>query len=210
MNKLSKKEKDKLDLLVRWIFNGILQNIYVTIPVKNNQKTFKVNNLPRFNLEESNTGAFILLTIGIEVFGRLLLRFSNEHDVSKRSFVTFIRNFFPKQYIKRSEKLYHSLRCNLVHNYILKYSGNNGWFLTRQNRQLYQNHLEFMPGTRRLIVHLEKFFLDFKSAVEQYIDILEKMGNQSIWVFVGRRERRWRYERVNYCKNFLKAIKYMK
>lgn len=173
--------ENKLKRIVKWIFSDIVINL------RSNNEIWKDYNLGHikvykwgFEIGESNIGVIQLICAAIEVFGRIFKGKRSERDVSRECFTTFIKNFFPKEYHQFADEIYTKYRCGLLHSHILDYK--NSFYPNRYNRDPRAKHLMFADKNLnefvnnpdenhpRMVLDIDRFFYDFKHAVETFCD----------------------------------------
>ena len=188
-------EKEKLDrklrFLIRWIFSDIVINLRSNNGVwkkhgADSEQVYKYG----FKLDESNIGTIQLICIGVETFGRVFKGRKNERDCAKDCFVSFMKNFFPKEYHSVSMEIYKRYRCSLLHGHILGYKEN--FYPNRYERDARASHLSFgneqlKPDSfvaeqdathTRMVLDVDRFYNDFKHAVEIFCEkILKEKEN---------------------------------
>lgn len=137
-------------------------------------------------LKESNMGSLQLICVGIETFGRIMNGFRNESGKingkakSEIAFTSFLNYFQNKKYNAFADELYKRYRCGLLHSFILGYDdknlgfapvrGNCSWHLIYTTK-----NIKFRSETKsnkyfRLVINIDRFYKDFKEAVEGIID----------------------------------------
>lgn len=176
--------ESKLKRLVRMIF----QDLYVNLYAKKSSPPVSVK-VGKWEIElaESNAGSLALACAGVETLGRCLLGKKLEKDVSGVCYAAFIDTFFPAlNYNGKGKEIYKSYRCGFLHSHYLGFNSENGFCPIRgadnSKHLTYTNSRvnEFSSGKNikccRLVLHVDTFVQDFKTAVEDYISELN--GNQ--------------------------------
>jgi len=171
--------KNRLRFITRWVLGDITINIRSTAKVWENQKQDKESvNEYEFEIGESNIGSIQLICAGIETFGRILDGKKDDRNCSSDCFVNFIKGYFSRQYHNLSDELYEKYRCSLLHSHVLGFK--TTLFPNRCMRNAQAQHLyfgnecnsSFQPNEdsdhQRLILDVDQFYQDFKSAVEKY------------------------------------------
>lgn len=173
----------KLKFIIRWVFSDIAVN------VRSDNKIWQEKNLDKetvykygFEVGESNIGSIQLICVGIETFGRIAKGKKDEKDVSKDCFVGFIKSYFSDEYKNIAEELYKRYRCGLLHSHILGFK--NAFYPNRYNRDKKACHLFFGNESnsefqaicdkqhQRMVLDIDKFYSDFKSAVSNFCEEL--------------------------------------
>ncbi len=143
-------------------------------------------------LGESNAGTLQVICAGIETFGRALLGYTVERDVSAKSFAAFVEAYFGPAYKGMGQVIYASFRCGLLHSHYLGFGSADGFFPTRNGRSLHDKHLEYadLSGGRasstkdsqyfRLILNIDLFVEDFRQAVARFMDDVQNGRTKQI------------------------------
>lgn len=175
--------KSKAHRLVRMVFQDVYANYHARTDVwVASGPTHVIVNGWRINLGESNAGTLQVICAGIETFGRALLGYAVDRNVSGKSFAGFVESYFPSHYSGRGEEIFSCFRCGLLHSHYLGFSSDDGFFPTRNGRSHDANHLQYADlagrvasSTKdaqrfRLILNIDIFTRDFHGAVESYLD----------------------------------------
>lgn len=107
---------------------------------------------------KSKMGTFILASCFIEY----LAGFRVGGETKGRDYKAFVRDFLPSLY--DPDKLYHDLRCKLVHNY----SEGGSYAFTFSQPSLHGTNVG-----GRLIINLEDFIQDLEEAYKKFESILD-------------------------------------
>jgi len=203
--KISEKLKKKFDIPFRWLLGAIYLNYY-TREFGFEKLNYSIKNYGTFyigenDIKECNMSTLILICCGIELFGRLLLGHGIKSGIAEESFVNFIHYYFPEEYKKRKTRIYKNYRNSLIHSYVLGYESRYGFFPTRNNREHGNNHLTFLPRTRRLIINIDLFIKDFQEAVDRYWEDI-RSGSELKF------RARGKIKKINVVKNALESLKH--
>jgi hypothetical protein len=93
-----------------------------------------------------------------------------EKDTTGNDYKTFLNEFkwFTKKY--NPEDIYHSLRCGLVHQFIIK----NGKFMLTHNN----SHWHLKIYKNYTVLNYQNFFEDIKNLKKEYFSMIEKDDNK--------------------------------
>lgn len=196
----------------------VFQDVYVNFYAKaaNPPESITVNGW-KLNLGTSNAGTLQLVSAGIETFGRVLLGYSSDEKVSGESFSNFVELYFPPVYKNNGKNLYETVRCGLLHSHYLGFGSAKGFLPTRTGTDLADKHLQYGDLSAkkesqtknskcfRLIVNIDIFTADFKTAVEAYLADVEKKNTRVVKLY-NKSKKKVEDVSINVESNLKKAL----